>query len=85
MSRMSKSSSAKRTASRCTFVTSGHVASIVLRLRAFASSWTTGATPWAEKMTVAPSGTSSVSSTKIAPRFSSVLTTCLLCTICLRT
>ena len=37
-----------------------------------ASSWTTGATPCAEKMTVAPSGTSSVSSTKIAPRFSSV-------------
>ena len=58
---------------------------MVFRLRALASSCTTGATPWAEKMTVAPSGTSSVSSTKIAPRFSSVVTTCLLCTISLRT
>ncbi len=58
---------------------------MVLRLRACASSWTTGATPCAEKTTVAPSGTSSVSSTKIAPRFSSVVTTCLLCTISLRT
>ena len=38
-----------------------------------------------EKTTVAPSGTSSVSSTKIAPRFCSVVTTCLLCTISLRT
>ena len=44
-----------------------------------------GATPWAEKTTIAPSGTSSVSSTKIAPRCSSFLTTWVLCTICLRT
>ena len=50
-----------------------------------ASSCTTGATPWAEKTTVAPSGTSSVSSTKIAPRCCRVVTTCLLCTISLRT
>ncbi len=50
-----------------------------------ASSCTTGATPCADRTTVAPRGTSSVSSTKIAPRFSSVVTTCLLCTICLRT
>ena len=34
---------------------------------------------------VAPSGTSSVSSTKIAPCFCRVVTTCLLCTISLRT
>ena len=33
--------------------------------RSAASSWTTGATPCAEKITMAPSGTSSVSSTKI--------------------
>ena len=32
-----------------------------------------------------PGGTSSTSVTKIAPRFSSVLTTCVLCTICRRT
>ena len=50
-----------------------------------ASSCTTGATPCAENTTVAPSGTSSVSSTKIAPRCCSVVTTCLLCTISLRT
>ena len=50
-----------------------------------ASSCTTGATPCAEKTTVAPSGTSSFSSTKIAPRSCRVSTTCLLCTICLRT
>ena len=48
-------------------------------------SCTAGATPWAEKTTVAPSGTSSVSSTKIAPRLSRSVTTCLLWTICLRT
>ena len=41
--------------------------------------------PCAEKTTTAPGGTSSTSATKIAPRFSSVLTTCVLCTICLRT
>ncbi len=58
---------------------------MVFSERARASSCTTGATPCAEKMTVAPSGTSSVSSTKIAPRRSSVSTTCRLCTICLRT
>jgi hypothetical protein len=66
-------------------VTSGQVASIALRLRARACSCTSGATPWAEKTTVEPSGTSSFSSTKTAPCCSSVLTTCLLCTICLRT
>ena len=53
--------------------------------RCAASSCTAGDTPWAENTTNAPSGTSSVSSTKIAPRASSPATTCLLCTICLRT
>ncbi len=76
---------AKRTASLCTFVTSGHVASIVSRLRAAAAAFTAGDTPWAENTTRAPSGTSSVSSTKIAPRSLSVSTTNLLCTISLRT
>ena len=41
--------------------------------------------PCAENTTTLPSGTSSVSSTKMAPRFSSSLTTWVLCTICLRT
>src|SRR5437763_165159 len=58
---------------------------MVRRLRRSASSCTTGATPCAEKTTMAPSGTSSVSSTKMAPRSSRVRTTCELCTICLRT
>ena len=59
--------SAKRRASVCTLVTSGQVASIVRRLRRAASSCTAGETPCALKTTTAPSGTSSVSSTKIAP------------------
>ena len=46
---------------------------------------TAGETPCAENTTVAPSGTSSSSSTKTAPRRSSSATTCVLCTICLRT
>ena len=58
---------------------------MVLSERAAASACTVGATPWAENTTVAPSGTSSASSTKIAPCASSVRTTCALCTICLRT
>ena len=53
--------------------------------RSRACSRTAGETPCAEKTTIAPSGTSSVSSTKIAPRSVSVSTTCTLCTICLRT
>ena len=66
-------------------MTSGQVASIVRRLRAAALSWTAGATPWAEKTTIAPSGTSVSWSTKIAPRADSFSTTCLLWTISLRT
>src|SRR3954452_21645896 len=85
ISRMSKSVEANRFASWCTLVTSGQVASIVFSCRAAASACTTGATPCAEKITVSPSGTSTVSSTKIAPRFCSVCTTYLLCTISLRT
>ena len=85
MSRMSKSSAAKRTASLCTLVTRGHVASMVCRLRAAAAACTAGETPCAENTTRAPSGTSSVSSTKTAPRAASVSTTCRLWTISLRT
>ncbi len=82
---MSLSSPANRFASWCTFVTSGQVASMVFSERSAAWVCTAGETPCAENTTVAPSGTSSSSSTKIAPRSSSVWTTCLLCTICLRT
>ncbi len=46
------------------------------RLRSAAFWCTVGATPWAENTTIAPSGTSSVSSTKIAPALASVSTTC---------
>ena len=53
--------------------------------RAAAEACTAGETPCAEKTTRAPSGTSSVSSTKIAPRSVSVSTTYLLWTISLRT
>jgi hypothetical protein len=76
---------AKRTASLCTLVTKGHVASIVTRFLDAAASRTAGETPWAENTTRAPSGTSSVSPTKTAPRALSVSTTYLLWTISLRT
>ena len=46
-----------------------------------ASSRTAGATPWAENTTVAPSGTSSSSCTKTAPRCSRSATTWRLWTI----
>ena len=73
MSRISKSSRAKRTASRCTLVTRGHVASIACSPRSEAAlTRRPGETPCALKTTCAPSGTSSTSSTKIAPFFSSV-------------
>ena len=42
-------------------MTSGQVASMVRKLRRAADSWTVGATPCAEKTTIAPSGTSSFS------------------------
>ena len=58
---------------------------MVARPRRPASARTAGETPWAENTTVAPSGTSLSSSTKTAPRCSSPDTTCVLCTICLRT
>ncbi len=85
MRRMSKSSFANRTASLWTLVTRGQVASMVARRPCLASSWTTGATPCAENITMFPSGTSSVRSTKTAPFFSRVWTTYLLCTISCRT
>src|SRR2546423_4914935 len=51
-----------------------------------AAPWRTlGATPWAENTQMAPAGTSVCSSTKIAPRSRNSATTCLLCTISLRT
>ncbi|ARZ72515.1 hypothetical protein SMD11_6939 [Streptomyces albireticuli] len=50
-----------------------------------ASACTVGASPRAENMTIEPSGTSVVSSTKIAPFFSRVCTTYLLWTISCRT
>ena len=53
--------------------------------RAWALAWTLGATPWAEKTTVAPSGTSATESTNTAPRPRSSSTTVLLWTISLRT
>ena len=58
---------------------------MVRSCRSRAWSRTAGETPWAENTTIAPSGTSSASSTKIAPRSVSVSTTCTLWTICLRT
>jgi hypothetical protein len=58
---------------------------MALSERALACSYTSGATPCAEKITMDPSGTSAFSSTKIAPRASRVATTWRLCTICLRT
>ena len=85
INKISVSSLAKRFTSLCTLVTSGQVASMVFKLRAAAASWTAGETPCAEKTTVAPSGTSSVSLTKMTPRCSRVETTCLLWTISLRT
>src|SRR5438067_2802777 len=69
----------------CTFVTSGHVASIVFSRRSPARRCTAGATPWAERTSVAPSGTSRSSATKTAPRVSRSRTTWTLWTICRRT
>ena len=80
-----KPAPAKRLASLCTLVTSGQVASIARNRRSAALRCTSGATPCAESTTVAPSGTSSSLSTKIAPCCSSRRTTWMLCTICLRT
>ncbi len=53
--------------------------------RSAADVCTVGATPCAENTTIAPSGTSSVSSTNTAPALASVSTTCRLCTISWRT
>src|SRR5262245_3194072 len=72
-------------ASRCTLVTRGHVASITRSPRRRASSRTAGEMPWALKITVASSGTSSSSSTKMAPFCRRVSTTRRLWTISRRT
>src|SRR5665647_214806 len=79
MSRISTPSAANRVASLWTLVTSGQVASIVLRPRAAASACTCGETPCAENTTVDPCGTSASSSTNTAPR-ASRSSTCLLYT-----
>ena len=78
-------SPANLTASRWTFVTSGHVASIVRSSRAAAFAWTAGETPWAEKTTVEPSGTSVSLLDEDRAALAQLSTTCLLCTISLRT
>src|SRR5262249_5718463 len=72
-------------ASRCTLVTGGQVASITRSPRRRASSRTAGEMPWALKITVASSGTSSSSSTKMAPFWRRVSTTRRLWTISRRT
>ena len=78
--------SAKRRASACTLLDErARRVDHVEPARRRASRCTAGETPCAEKTTVAPSGTSSSSSTKTAPRRSSSATTCSLWTICLRT
>ena len=64
-----------RATSRWTLVTSGQVASNTLSPRRSASARTACETPWALKITVAPSGTSSSSSTNTAPRCLSSSTT----------
>ena len=69
----------------CTLATSGQVASITGRFRPAASLSTFSETPWALKMVTAPSGTSSISSTKTAPFLRRSSTTRLLCTISWRT
>ena len=63
---------AKRRASACTLVTSGQVASMTGSPRSAAARRTAGETPCAEKTVSAPSGTSSSSSTKTAPRRSQI-------------
>ena len=60
--------SAKSRAERCTRATNGQVASTTLRSRRSASARTCGDTPWAEKTTVAPRGTSATRSTNLKPR-----------------
>ena len=69
----------------CTLVTSGQVASNTNTFLASASFLTCCDTPWALKITVAPSGTSAISSTKIAPLLISSSTTVRLCTTSCRT
>ncbi len=76
--------SSNRRASAWTLLTRGQVASMTVSRLRWASARTCGETPWAEKITVASSGTSSRSSTQTAPRRSSSATTWRLWTICLR-
>jgi transposase len=80
-----KAARAWRLTSMCTLVTSGQVASNTLSPRRAACSRTVRATPWALKITVASSGTSSSSSTNTAPRSRKFSTTNRLCTTSWRT
>src|SRR5829696_5066996 len=68
-----------------TFVTNGQVASKTSRPRRADSSTTALETPCAEKITVAPPGTSLSSSTNTAPSERRRSTTCRLCTTSCRT
>ena len=68
-------------ASLCTLVTKGQTASMTVRFNALALMKSSGGEPWAENITREPSGTSSMSSTVIAPRRSRSLTTYGLWTI----
>ncbi len=64
-----------RATSIWTLVTSGQVASNTVRSRLFASLRTACDTPWAEKIRIAPSGTSLICSIKMAPRLRRLSTT----------
>src|SRR6266852_2256749 len=78
---MVRFSRANLSASRCTLVTSGQVASITFSERSLASCRTVGGTPCALKTSTPPCGTSSMDSTKIAPRRRNCSTTYVLWTI----
>ncbi|EWS63573.1 hypothetical protein Y695_03194 [Hydrogenophaga sp. T4] len=71
----SKPSLCSLATSTCTLVTSGQVASKMLKPRACASSCTALLTPCAENTRVEPGGTSDSSSMKIAPLALRSLTT----------
>ncbi len=72
---------ARTRASWCTFVTSGQTALTTTRSFAWAAATISGAEPWAESMSGAPAGTSSMSSTNTTPRSSNRSTMSRLWTI----
>ena len=65
-------------ASIWTFFTSGHVASTTVNNLSLAADSTSADTPWALKIVLDFLGISNISSTKIAPLFVNLSTTCLL-------